>query len=204
MYRLIFITLLLCYSLIAGAWADYNGCPPPLTGNVTTSGCAATVGNVPSGATIADAIQQQYVVSTGELDASNTTTLAVITGLSQTLTAGKSYSCRGHISITTSSTAGAKLGLVATSSLSATSISRTIRFMTGTTNSANNTSTAFDATSGGAGATAAVTDAWIDVGIVVNVGGVINIEGAQNVQTTGSPNTAKFLVNSTFSCVRVN
>lgn len=205
LFSLLALAAVLCGS---SARAEYNGdvqCSqmPALTSAVTSSvGSCAT--SVASGATLTDTINQEFHASTSELDQTNTTTLAVVTGLSQTLTAGKTYTCHGYLPITASATAGAKVGLVATASLSATSISRTIKLYTGTTLSANSTATALDATSGGAGATAAVTDATIEASIVVNAGGTINVEGAQNVATSGASNTAKFLINGNFYCVRVN
>lgn len=150
-----------------------------------------------------DPIYTRFTVSTAELDQTNTATLAVITGLSQTLAAGKTYVCHGHIAIASgSATAGAKVGLVATSGLTATSISRTIRAYSNTALSVNSTTAALDVTSGGAGAAALITEAIIDAAIVVNTGGTINAEGAQDVAASGA--TTKFLVNSYFFCVRLN
>jgi len=157
---------------------------------------------VASGATLPDTLNQEFHVSTAQLGAASTTTLGVVTGLSQALTAGKTYLCEAHLSVSTgSSSAGAKAGLVATNSLSATSISYTALVYSGTTLSANTTATALAATSGGIGATASVTDIFITGAIVVNAAGTINVEGAQNVSSSTGTN---FLINSTFSCVRVN
>lgn len=196
--------------LASPALAGYQtpvSCPqlPALTGPVTSSAGSCS-DSIATGATLTDTINQEFVVSTAELDQSNTATLATITGLSITLTAGKTYSCHGHIALSTgSATAGAKIGLIG-SSLTATSISRTIMLYAGTTLSANSTATSLDSTGGGTGAGAVITDAIIEAAIVVNGGGggTLSVAGAQNTATSGGTNTAKFLINSTFRCVRVN
>lgn len=201
--------LALWLAAAAPAWAGYEepvACSqlPALAGNVTSSAgaCSTTIATVPSGATIQDAIHQQFVASTAELDQTNTATLATVTGLSINLTAGKTYNCRGHLTTSSSATAGLKVALVATSSLSATSASFTGHGLNGATVNATTTVTALGSSI--IASNAVYSDVYIDGAIVVNAGGTINVQAAQNTATTGATNTAKVLINSTFSCVRVN
>jgi hypothetical protein len=223
-YIIIIVWCLLATPALAGH-AEPVACGqyPALTGNVTSpaGSCATTIaagvvsgpmmtsnvalpagGSAPSGFTLTDTINSEFHASTSQLTATSTTTLGVVTGLSQALTAGKTYVCNGHLAVSTGSASfGAKAGLVATASLSATSISYSVNVYSGTTLSTNTTATALAATSGGIGSTSTVTDIYVTGAIVVNVAGTINLEAAQNV--SGSTATS-FLINSTFSCVRVN
>jgi hypothetical protein len=154
---------------------------------------------VAAGATLADTINQEFHASTAQLSAASTTTLAVVAGLSQALTAGKTYVCRAHLTVSTgSASAGAKAALVATGSLTATSISYTVQVWSGITLSANTTTTTLGTA---VGATAAVTDIYIEGAIVVNAAGTINVQAAQNVSNVTA---TLFPINSTFQCVRVN
>ncbi len=179
---------------------------PALTGSATTSAgsCATSLSStaVPSGATLTDTINQEFTVSTSELDQSNTVTLATVTGLSIALTAAKTYSCNGHLSTASNGTAGIKVALVASNSLSATSASFTGFTWNGSTVVAQTTVTTLG--SNIQASNSVTTDIYITGAIVVNAGGTINVQAAQNTQTSGSPATAKVFINSTFRCVRVN
>jgi hypothetical protein len=176
---------------------------PALTGDVTapSGSCTTTFANAPNGSTINDAILKPFVVSTSELDASNNT-LATVSGLTITLAAGKTYNCHGHLSTTSSATAGLKVAInAAGGSLTATSSSFTAIAFNAATVDSNVTSTALGNLTNSA---LVVTDVLLDGAIVVNAGGTINVQAAQSVTTSGSSNTAKVFINSTFSCVRVN
>lgn len=164
--------------------ASYNN-PPP---------------SVPSGVVVADAIYQQFVVSTAAVTFTSNITLATITGLSIPLTAGKTYNCRGHLMITASGVSGGiKVALVATNSLSATSMRFTASNFNAAVTNARTSSTTLGGTMGAA--TAIVTDVDLDGSIVVNAGGTINVQAAQNASNATSTVVG---VGSTFQCVRVN
>lgn len=206
MWKPLVFSLIVLIAAALAARADYNGpvaCAllPALTGSVTTSaGSCAT--SVASGATLTDTINQEFEVSSAELDATNTVALATVTGLSQNLTAGKTYNCFGHLSTSSNATAGIKVAVSATASLTATSTSFAAAAWNGTTGVSRTTVTTLGSSL--VAATAITTDVEINGAIVVNAAGTINVQAAQNVATTGSTNTAKVLINSTFRCVRVN
>jgi hypothetical protein len=129
---------------------------PALTGAVTTSAGSCTT-SVASGATLTDTINQEFVVSTSPLTKTSDTALATVTGLSIALTAGKTYQCTGHLTITASGASGGiKVALVASNSLSATSASFTAANWNGTVQNARSTATSLGSAIGAA--TAAVTD----------------------------------------------
>jgi hypothetical protein len=185
------------------ARAEYNGdvaCSqlPALTGDVTTApgSCPASVA---SGATLTDTINQEFHRASATLTATSNTTLATVTGLTQALTAGKTYVCSGHLSTSSGSSGGFKLALVATGGLTATSASFTGFAWNAITAVAQTTVTALG--SNIVANTAVVTDVYINGAIVVNVAGTINVQAAQNV-SNGTATTV--LLNSTFACVRVN
>jgi hypothetical protein len=161
---------------------------------------AAAYNDPQTGVILNDASNREYAVSTSELD-STTTTPAVITGLSIPLTAGKTYSCLGHVVLTNpNTTAGAKVALVASAGLSATSMSYSVLGYNGTTLNVNPAAATSLGTYEGSGAL--YTDFYITGSIVVNAGGTINVYGEQNAQYTTT--ATKFLINSNLSCVRVN
>jgi hypothetical protein len=149
--------------------------------------------------TVTDEINQEFLVSTSTLTKTNDTSFAVVPGLSQTLTAGKTYSCHGHLTGVSGASGGIKVALVATSSLSATSATFTGLGWNGMTVVAQTTVAALG--SNIIASTAVYSDLYITGSIVVNAGGVINVEAAQNV-SNGTATTA--LAGSTFGCVRVN
>jgi hypothetical protein len=152
-----------------------------------------------SGATVTDQINQEFKVSTATLTKTSDTTLAIVTGLSQNLTAGGNYNCRGHLTGVSGVSGGIKVALVATSSLSATSTTFTGLGWAGTTPISNTTVTALG--SNITAATAIYSDLYIDGSILVNAGGTINVEAAQNASNITATTV---LVGSTFSCVRVS
>ena len=149
--------------------------------------------------TATDEINQEFEVSTAPISYTSNVTLATVTGLSQALTAGKTYNCHGHLTVTGSLAAGGiRVATVGTGSLTATSSSFVFMNYNGTTLNAVTTETTLGTA---AATTLAVTDIFIDGAIVVNVGGTINVQAAQSVSST-TPTTVG--QNSTFSCVRVN
>ena len=149
--------------------------------------------------TLTDAINQEFLVSTSTLTKTSDTALATVPGLSQTLTAGKTYNCQGKLTGVSGASGGIKVALVATASLSATSTTWTGFTWSGTTAVAQTTVTALG--SNIAANTAVYSDMYINGSIVVNAGGTINVQAAQNV-SDGTATTV--LQGSTFSCVRVN
>ncbi|HEV8679338.1 MAG TPA: hypothetical protein VGQ90_08180, partial [Stellaceae bacterium] len=151
------------------------------------------------GGTLTDTTNQEFQVSSATLTKTSDTALAIIPGLSQALTAGKTYHCRGHLTGTSGTSGGIKVALVATSGLSATQTTFTGYTWNGTTAVANTTVTALG--SNIAANTAVYSDLYIDGSILVNAGGTINVEGAQNASNS-TPTTV--LQGSTFSCVRTN
>jgi hypothetical protein len=141
----------------------------------------------------------QVVVSTAELD-STTTAGAAITGLAIPLLAGKTYECEADVRTTEGTTTGGpKIGLVATSGLSATSISYTVRNFA----AAGVVTSVAETTLGNYGGSAALAlDNIIRGVIIVNAAGTINVYGEQNTQYTTT--STKFLVNSSLECTRIN
>ncbi len=171
---------------------------PAFTGAVTSSaGSCAT--SISSGATLTDPINQDFHVSTATLTATSNTTLAVVTGLSQTLTAGKTYNCQAHLTGTSGASGGIKAALTASGGLTVTSVSTTGLVFNGATIVAQTTGTVLG--NNVVASTAIYTDAYITGAIVVNVGGTYNVSAAQNASNVTSTTV---LLNSTFSCVRVN
>jgi hypothetical protein len=155
--------------------------------------------NLAAGGTLTDTTNQEFEVSSATLTKVNNTTLAVVPGLSQALTGGKTYHCRGHLTGTAGASGGIKVALVATGGLTATQATFTGFAWNGTTAVANTTATALG--SNIAANTAVYSDVWIDGSIVVNAAGTINVEAAQNA-SNGTATTV--LQGSTFSCVRTN
>ena len=172
-----------------------NGTAPTGSGGGYVLATAPTLASP----TLADAINQEFEVSTSTLTKTSDAALATVPGLSQNLTAGKTYSCRGHLSGVANASGGIKVALVATASLSATSTTWTGSTWSGTTAVANTTVTALGSSI--AANTAVYSDVYIDGSIVVNAGGTINVQAAQNA-SFGTATTV--LQGSTFSCVRVN
>lgn len=152
-------------------------------------------------ATVTDEVNKEFLVATATTTQTASTAFIVATGLSQNLTAGKTYSCSGHLSTSVSSaTYGIAIQLIGTNSLSATSASFTGFAWNGTTAESKTTVTALATNI--VGIAALVTDVYINGAIVVNAGGTINVEVAEDVSHSGA--TAAVLINSTFGCVRVN
>ncbi len=167
-----------------------------LTGDVTKSaGSSAT-----TLATITNPVDLREVVSTADF-ARGSTTFGTITGLSLSLTAGKTYSCRGWLSVSgVAATGGIKVRLTTPDTLTATTFRFTGANFNGTTVNARNTGTAL--TSGViANATATVTDVEIVGSIEVNAAGTLVVQHAQNAADATNTVVAK---GSTFSCKRVN
>lgn len=151
-----------------------------------------------TGVQVTDLINKNYVVSTSATN-TTTTTGAVITGLSLSLTAGKTYVCEADIRDTSpNTTAGADVGLVATSSLSATSIAYTVHSFAAATVAITNASSLATYSSNAQ----TIIDNWISGAIVVNVAGTINVYGHQHTQYTTT--ATSFLENSWLECTRIN
>lgn len=181
-----------------GDMAGQNSTAIAVTGG-TMAGVTITNGSATS-TTLTDTINQEFTVSTADVSFTSNTTLATITGLSIALTASKTYSCGGHLTVTASGASGGiKVQLVASGGLTATSASFTAENDNGTTTNARSTVTALGSSVGNA--TAAVTDVYLDGAIVVNAAGTINVQAAQNASDGTTLTVGK---NSTFRCVRVN
>lgn len=163
-----------------------------------TGGISATGGTL-TNTTLGDTINQSFHVSSATLSKTSDTTLAVVPGLTQTLTAGKTYSCHGHLTGTSGASGGLKVSLVGTGGLTATQATFTGFTWNGTTVVSNTTASALGANI--VGNTAVYSDVWIDGSIVVNAAGTINVEAAQNTSNTTATTV---LQGSTFSCVRTN
>lgn len=125
---------------------------------------------------------------TAELDAVSTTTLASVTGLSVALTKGSTYSILAELPVSTNGTAGVKLAVGTSDTLTATSFSLTGNFFTASGLASVNTTTF----GGGIGSTATVVLAELSGVLVVNTAGTLVVQAAQNVSTTG---TAAVLAN---------
>jgi hypothetical protein len=145
------------------------------------------------------AVQSMFKVSTADLSKSNAS-FATITGLTQYLTAGKTYFCHGHVTVTAADAAGgAKVTLANADSLTLTSGTFTATNWNGTTLNAKSTATALGSAVGAA--TAVTTDIDIEGSLVVNAAGTVALQGAENaVDAT----VTTFGKGSTFGCVRTN
>jgi hypothetical protein len=167
----------------------------PGAGNLLVSG---TVQANTAGSNFVDLVHKDIYVSTAQLDKNLNTTIATITGLTTaTLTTGKTYLIRGHLSVSSGASGGIKVQLTAAGGLTLTSASITMFAYAGTTLSANTTTTAIGAS--GVAVTAAITDVIIEGVIVVNVAGTLSVQMAQNVS---NGTTTSVLVNSYFKCER--
>src|ERR1700676_2293894 len=154
---------------------------PALTGNVTSSlgSCATTLATVPNGITLTDTLNKEFVVSTSTLSKTSDTTLATVPGLSIALTAGKTYSCRGHLVTTSTATGGLTASLVATNSLTATSLTFT-GFIWNTPSLLGGVTNLTALPVGLGGGAAVISDYFFEGSIVVNVAGTLNVQAAQS------------------------
>jgi hypothetical protein len=158
-------------------------------------------GTIGSGAVVLvnDPINSGFKVSTSTLTKTSDTALATIPGLSVALTAGKTYYIQGHLTGSSGAVGGIKLAMVASGGLTATSISVSAAVYNSSSAGGIGTSVALDSLM--YGGNVIFTDIYIDGAIVVNAGGTINLQAAQ---TTSDGTPTVVLLNSTFSCVRVN
>lgn len=154
---------------------------------------------LPAGFSLNDPIFSSVAVSTAQTDATSNTSYATITGLSVTLTAGKTYICEGRLTVSAGASGGIKTTFGAGSGLTVTSVTFTGAAFAGTTTSQRNTITAFG--SDMANATAAVTNVEFKGSIVVNAGGAMNWRMAQNASNA---TTTSVLVGSWLRCMRTN
>jgi hypothetical protein len=140
-----------------------------------------------------------YKVNSSTLSKTSDTAFATVPGLTVALAAGKTYSCKGYLTVTgAGASGGIKVTLANADTLTATSISMTASNFNGATTNARSTATALGSAIGAA--TAVSTDVNIDAAIVVNAAGTIALQAAQN----GSDGTATVVgINSSFQCVRV-
>lgn len=147
--------------------------------------------------TLTDVINTDAKVSTAQLNAVSTTTLAPVTGLAVALTSSGTYQVQASLPVSTNSTAGVAVGLVSSNSLTATSMTVTGKFFTATTAATVNTTTI----GGSIGSTTSVILAELSGTIVVNTGGTLLVEAAQNVSTSG---TTSILTNAWLQVTRVS
>lgn len=169
----------------------------------TSAGSALQFGlPTDSNGALKDVPNASYLVSTAALTKTSDTTLETVPGLSLTLTAGKTYSCRGHLRVNASGAAGGiKVALVGDGTLSATQANWEGVNFNGTTTNARTISTGVSGATPIGEATAVVTTVEIWGAIVVNAGGVLAVQAAQNA-SSGTATTVG--TNSTFECIRVN
>jgi hypothetical protein len=187
---------------VAGGLYDQGTAPTGTAGSgyVRATSPTLATATLGSGSTLTDTINQEFAVSTAAVSWTSNTTLANVTGLAIALTAGKTYNCYGHLTVTASGASGGiQASLVASGGLTATSASFTAANFNGATTNARTTATALGSAIGGA--TAVSTDVQIDGAIVVNAGGTLNVQAAQNASNITTTTVGQ---NSTFRCVRVN
>lgn len=171
-----------------GAWTS----DAPAAGEFVTLTGAQTLSNK----TLVDFINKDSVASTATTTSTNTTTLATITGLTVNLTAGATYVVNASIPVSTNATAGAKVALTGTASLTASSVN-----YTGTLFTASAVALAQETALGSAaGSTANVILAQLAGVIIVATAGTLALQGAQNVATTG---VTSFLPQAFLSVSRV-
>lgn len=131
-----------------------------------------------------------------QFDAAATTTLANVTGLSSTVSPGKTYRFRAVLSTSSAVAGGVKVAIAGTAT--ATSIA----YEGLTINAGSITQSRATALGTAVGAVTAVTAAEIIVEgmIVVNAGGTLTVQFAQNVAS----GTSSVLINSYFEVFRYN
>lgn len=152
-----------------------------------------------AGSKLVDQIYDHDLASTAQLDKTSNTTLALITGLSAPLVAGKTYNVEGWLSTTAGASGGLKVALVASGGLTATSARFQAFAFNGTTLVANTTVTALG--SNIVANTAVITDVFIKGSVVVNAAGTIEVQAAQNAS---NGTTTSVFVGSIFSAKRIN
>jgi hypothetical protein len=151
-------------------------------------------------ATLTDAINQEHHVGSATTVTTNTT-LASITGLSQSLTAGKSYECSGWIHFTTVPTTsnGVKLALATSDTLTVTTLAFNAFAYNGVTAVVGGNTYQTVLGTATFAFSLAMTDIYLKAAIVVNAAGTLQVQIAENASSvsivTGPP---------TWSCVRVN
>lgn len=171
------------------------------TPTAVTNADSASVSSYVDGPTtsISDVVNSNFLVATSTLTKTSDAALATVVGLSQSLLAGKTYNCFGHLNGVSGATGGVKVALVASGGLTATSARFTGFTWNGITAVAQTTVTALG--SNIVNNAAIYSDIYINGAIVVNVAGTINVQAAQSV-SNGTSTTV--LLGSTFACVRTN
>lgn len=148
--------------------------------------------------TLTDFINGGSKVCTAQVDVTSSTTLVNVTGLAVALTAGATYNFRARITGTAGASGGAKVAMVASNSLTATSVSYTAwNYNAGTINAVTSTTTLGTAVGG---ANAVITDIIIEGSIVVAVAGTLNVQIAQN---TSNGTATSAYINSNLTVNRV-
>jgi hypothetical protein len=146
-----------------------------------------------------DTIDEGFVVSTSQLDKTSNVSLSTVPGLSIALTAGKTYTCRTWLSVTSGAAGGFNIGLVGSGGLTATLYRFNTQAWNGSTIAASGTATALN--SSNINNAAIYTDIFIQGSIVVNAAGTLNVQAAQN---TSNATTSSVFQGSSFYCKRVN
>lgn len=172
---------------VVGVWTPDSG-PAVVSG--LTSDNNGVLTDVPIG---------NYLVSTSDLTKTSDTTLATVPGLSLALTAGKTYSCFGHLRVSAGAAGGVKVRIATSDTLTGTFTAFNGANYNGTTINAR-TSAANLTTNIGA-ATAVSTDIDLSGSIVVNAAGTIVVQAAQNASDAATTTIGQ---GSTFACLRVN
>ena len=168
-------------------------------GNAAGTVTDRTLLELSSDGVMGDTAFGNHKVATGALTSTDAT-LATVTGLTQTLLAGKTYACTGHLTVSAADAAGGiKVRINTSDTLTATSSSFTAANFNGATTNARTTA-AFASDIGAA--TAVVTNVEISGTIVVNAAGTIRVQAAKNV--AAGTDTVVAQNGSWFSCVRVN
>lgn len=168
-------------------------------GSTGAAAFASAISCSATGSQLSDQIYDHDVVSTAQLDKTNNTTLATVTGLSLSLVAGKTYYIEGWLSVTAGASGGLKAALVASGGLTATSCRIGAVAFNGATIVANTTVTSLG--SNIVANTAVITDVYVKGSIVVNAAGTINVQAAQNAS---NGTTTSVFAGSTFCARRVN
>lgn len=149
---------------------------------------------------LSDPAVSGFKVSTADVSITSSTVFVNVTGLSIPLAAGKTYSCKGWLSISAiGASGGVKATLFASGGLTQTAMRFTAVNLNGTTSNARNTVTAFSNDMGGF--TGVATDIFIDGSLTVGVAGSIILRATQNASNATTTTVAQ---GSTFNCVRAN
>lgn len=196
----ILVAALLWTAVSSPAWAAATTIYPGLVQGSAQD--ATNAGNITSGTLTQPTLGIEYnsITSTADLNKTSDTVLATPAGLTTvSLNAAATYSCAGHLFVTSGAAGGIHVATAAAGGLTATAFRFGARAWNGTTLVSQSTSTTLG---GGLINNAAVyTDVDIYGSITVNAAGTMSIQFAQN---TSNATTSSVFQGSFLKCDRTS